>query len=422
MLHSPAAFSESEHASRKPAEPSVARLLHPQTSAPATRTSNQASLRRLQTKLTISRPGDAFEQEADRVADRVMRMGDAPVSNHAAPQVQRMCADCEKEQTTVQPKHAPGQTASVTPALHSQINALNGGGQPLPASARGFFEPRFGYDFSSVRVHHDDRAAASATGLGARAYTLGNDVVFARGEYQPDSGAGRLLLAHELAHVMQQNQAGLAVADQPVIQRQTPPATPAPAPAVPAPTTQYCTPAQATMIQSHLADARTWLDDAEPKVAGFSAGTASAPVSAVVSKALTDNFHTTAPADVATIAGNFAAMRTALNGAMNYECASSFWCDGTDLAYVRGRFAWVRRLFDVNICPLWFTCANYFKRVSTLIHERAHQYPGATDNAYEWDPAYATLSAANAIDNADSYAVATRQIYHAGAQGPGLVC
>jgi hypothetical protein len=76
----------------------------------------------------------------------------------------------------------------------------------------------------------------------------------------------------------------------------------------------------------------------------------------------------------------------------------------------------------VNICPLWFTCANYFKRVSTLIHERAHQYPGATDNAYEWDPAYATLSAANAIDNADSYAVATRQIYHAGAQGPGLTC
>jgi hypothetical protein len=73
----------------------------------------------------------------------------------------------------------------------------------------------------------------------------------------------------------------------------------------------------------------------------------------------------------------------------------------------------------VHVCPPWFRCRDYFRRVTTLIHERAHQYPGATDNAYEWESAYSTLSSDDAIDNAESYAVAARQIYHGGAHGPG---
>ena len=73
---------------------------------------------------------------------------------------------------------------------------------------------------------------------------------------------------------------------------------------------------------------------------------------------------------------------------------------------------------DIHVCPPWYA-QDYFNRVRTLIHERAHQYPGATDNAYNWESSYATLSPEDAIDNADSYAVAARQIYHGGAHGPG---
>ncbi len=77
-------------------------------------------------------------------------------------------------------------------------------GAPLSAELRRYFEPRFGYDFSAVRLHHDGAAAAAAQAVHARAYTRGRDVVFDHGEYRPDTAAGRHLLAHELAHVVQQ--------------------------------------------------------------------------------------------------------------------------------------------------------------------------------------------------------------------------
>ena len=78
-------------------------------------------------------------------------------------------------------------------------------GRPLDDQTRRFFESRFGNDLRAVRVHADADAAASAGQLGARAYTMGADVVFGRGEYQPGTWEGRRLLAHELAHVVQQS-------------------------------------------------------------------------------------------------------------------------------------------------------------------------------------------------------------------------
>jgi Domain of unknown function (DUF4157) len=83
-------------------------------------------------------------------------------------------------------------------------NVLGSSGQPLDRSTRAFMEPRFGHDFSRVRVHADTRAAESAKAVGAFAYTVGRDIVFARGQYAPRSAAGQRLLAHELAHVAQQ--------------------------------------------------------------------------------------------------------------------------------------------------------------------------------------------------------------------------
>lgn len=94
--------------------------------------------------------------------------------------------------------------ADVAPETEAQVAQLHGGGQALDAATRSFMEPRFGHDFSQVRVHTDQRAASTAGALDARAFTLGNDIAFAPGEYQPGSDSGRQLLAHELTHTIQQ--------------------------------------------------------------------------------------------------------------------------------------------------------------------------------------------------------------------------
>ncbi|MCP5223413.1 MAG: DUF4157 domain-containing protein [Zoogloeaceae bacterium] len=90
----------------------------------------------------------------------------------------------------------------------SVAHTLGAPGRPLPARTRAFFEPRFGHDFSRVRVHDDAQAAASARDVSAHAYTVGADVVFGQGRFAPETGSGRALLAHELAHVVQQSDGG----------------------------------------------------------------------------------------------------------------------------------------------------------------------------------------------------------------------
>ncbi|MBC2762792.1 MAG: DUF4157 domain-containing protein, partial [ANME-2 cluster archaeon] len=95
-------------------------------------------------------------------------------------------------------------TSEVTNELESQINAIKGGGRPLAESERAYFEPRFGADFSQVRVHTDTQAAETARAVNAKAYTLGQDVVFGAEQYAPETAVGRRLLAHELTHVVQQ--------------------------------------------------------------------------------------------------------------------------------------------------------------------------------------------------------------------------
>lgn len=161
---------------------------------------------RVQPKLAVSAPDDPFEHEADRVAAAVMRM--------PAPAVQRKCAacsaggatcpHCKEEEARVQRK-AEGVTGAGE--VGSDFASRLRGGAPLDAASRAFFEPRFGHDFSRVRVHTGPEAAATARSINARAFTLGRDVAFAAGEYDPRSERGRGLLAHELVHVVQQSAA-----------------------------------------------------------------------------------------------------------------------------------------------------------------------------------------------------------------------
>lgn len=116
------------------------------------------------------------------------------------------CADCKKKGET-----GPGllqrsavntsEVGEVPPIVHE---VLRSSGQPLDAATRAYMEPRFGQDFSGVRLHTDSRAAQSARAVNSLAYTVGRDVVFGEGQYAPGASSGKRLLAHELTHVIQQ--------------------------------------------------------------------------------------------------------------------------------------------------------------------------------------------------------------------------
>lgn len=105
--------------------------------------------------------------------------------------------------------------------MGASIHALHGGGQPLDLATRAFFEPRFGRDLGQVRVHTGSQAAESARALKARAFTIGQNVVFGAGQHTPNTKEGRRLLAHELTHVVQQSACGVT----PALQRQCDPAS-----------------------------------------------------------------------------------------------------------------------------------------------------------------------------------------------------
>ena len=158
----------------------------------------------LQRKATISSPGDAFEREADDVADKVMRMADAPEPTAAPPAIQRKCASCEDEEKHIHTQRATLATPAASLDTGAAVHAAAGGGAPLSHDVRSYFEPRFGRDFSQVRVHTDGAAVNAARSVQARAYTLGRDIVFGSGAYAPASNEGRRLIAHELTHVVQQ--------------------------------------------------------------------------------------------------------------------------------------------------------------------------------------------------------------------------
>jgi hypothetical protein len=154
--------------------------------------SRKKQLMGLQTKLKISEPGDTYEREADRVADQVMTAQAPSALTGAPPRIQRLA----------------GQAAGSAGAEPASVKrALAGSGRPLGPELRRDFEPRFGYDFSKVRLHTGAAAEHSAREVNAHAYTVGQDVVFGHGQYAPGTSAGRRLLAHELTHVVQQSAA-----------------------------------------------------------------------------------------------------------------------------------------------------------------------------------------------------------------------
>ncbi|TKK69876.1 DUF4157 domain-containing protein [Ilyomonas limi] len=162
----------------------------------------------VQTKLEVGQPNDTYEQEADAVAAKVMRMPDPDF-------VQRKCAKCEQEDkekiqrktiTSVQSK-SDGNTA-INNTVASSIQFSKGKGASLDTTTNSFMSSRFGSDFSTVKIHTDGEAVQMNRELNAKAFTVGNDIYFNEGQYQPNSIEGKQLLAHELTHVVQQNKFG----------------------------------------------------------------------------------------------------------------------------------------------------------------------------------------------------------------------
>jgi hypothetical protein len=126
------------------------------------------------------------------------------------------CDECSKQNLSLQRSTRNSDLETRNPGLETQDSdgvppivheVLRSSGQPLDPQTRAFMEPRFGHDFSRVRVHTDPQAAESAQRVNALAYTVGRDVVFGAGEYSPNSDAGKEMIAHELTHVVQQRKA-----------------------------------------------------------------------------------------------------------------------------------------------------------------------------------------------------------------------
>jgi uncharacterized protein DUF4157/protein-glutamine gamma-glutamyltransferase-like protein len=218
---------------------------------------------KIQSKLAVSTPGDIYEEEADRVSEQVMQMHDPeagrkptwtesacsscgdevaeiaqvetkPLGGSLARWIQRQIGNAEiedelvktlvaagatverqvdepeagqkdeEEERLMRARAAGGPTHQAATDLTATIHSLEGGGQPLPSSVRNFMDPRFGHDFSHVRVHTDANADEAAQAVNARAFTIGRNVAFAVGQYAPETSTGQRLLAHELTHVVQQ--------------------------------------------------------------------------------------------------------------------------------------------------------------------------------------------------------------------------
>jgi Domain of unknown function (DUF4157)/Annexin len=160
----------------------------------------------IQRKLSIGAADDPLEREADAMADKVMRKPETAL-------VQRKCNHCEEEQVQMKPlapsitqfiqtKSENGGTAS--DRVINQINATRGSGSPMEGPTQSFMKSRFGTDFSGVKIHTGTNAVQMSRELNAQAFTVGNDIYFNSGKYNPSSDSGRHLLAHELTHTMQQ--------------------------------------------------------------------------------------------------------------------------------------------------------------------------------------------------------------------------
>lgn len=345
---------------------------------------------RVQARLRVSAPGDVYEEEADRVADQVLRMPEPIVQRSCAGCAGgEPCAECEDEGPAIQRMAA--ESGGGFSAPDSVVGGL-GAGAPLDAAARAYFEPRFGRSFGDVRVHTDASAVQSAQAVQARAFTVGRDVVFATGEYAPGTPEGRRLLAHELTHVVQQRGADRRA--DPVLQRVSAVA---------------CDSAKMVSVNVDTYRARGMLLKAAGKLQGYAMSFGYAFTS--VRGPLSTHFGTTLPpfAGVLAAAASALAIQTqAMALATYYTCVST----GTypcSRATIRAWVPWCLPNMPIVLCdPSYFGDADV-DRSATLIHEWTHKFWCSLDIGYEHQSSYPS-NLFSASVNADNFANLVRDL------------
>jgi Domain of unknown function (DUF4157) len=311
----------------------------------------QAKPKAMLSNITISTPGDPMEREADELAESVLTMAATPAQSQSERKAGLGCGN----------------------------RSSGPGGERLSAADRAFFSPRFGHDFSDVRIHADRQAAASAHAVNALAYTVGSDIAFGEGQYKPGSAAGRRLLAHELAHVVQQRRADSAA--QGVKLHRTAAACP----------TDW-----RTTVNDDHDRALGMLDVARGKLSAYDGTTPTE-----VNTALATHFHATSATFGGWVNLNLGFLRR-VAPLVSYDCedTSSWWCGGS----ANAKTFWCVPFVDIRVCqPSYFSNPDQ-DRSRILIHEWVHKYGCNFDLGYAWEPGYSNAWTITALLNADPFA------------------
>ncbi len=360
-----------------------------------------------QAKLAVSRPGDQWEQEADRMAESVVSgvwpdVKLSPRSEHAM------------NQSAAHQRNHPVATGEVPPSVHETIRAP---GRPLDPPVRTFMEDRFAYDFSQVRIHDDQQAAESTSQVNALAYTVGRDVVFNTGQYAPGNFTGQRLLAHELAHVVQQT-AGSAPS---IVARQQAQPTPpgqeeAQRRAQWYPGFPGCGPWQRRRVDFQLIRARSHVRDA---ISALQEELTPSPsgIITIAGSALEGQFHTHRPEHIRTIISRMEGILSRLErGPSNIRCVTQAGC-AQECSGSSTTDACASPSDPIRLCPAHFTNGDY-QGTMNIIHEAGHQtgrgLAGGASHIYRHDARFVNLTTAQAMNNPDSYALFVRDLHYGG--------
>jgi hypothetical protein len=335
------------------------------------------------------------------------------------------CEKCRGER--LQRKAGTPQAARQPGAMAPSIvhEALRSSGQPLDGTTRRFMESRFDFDFGDVRVHADAQAARSAGAVGASAYAVGRDVVFGAGQYAPNTQKGRGILAHELAHVVQQNptsgnvfQGGLTIGPSDGAAEREAQGVSASIVAGSRPNAEiHSSPRQIqrTDVQDCTDEQKKGITDAVnaagPGITATVNSISQPKLTPAANKALVAYFGASGPGKAASIAAKLGKINSGIPG-VTIECESpgslfyGHFCD-ENLAYVRPVPAFFG-LGNIHTCQPQFNNLTPTQRAETIIHEGAHRFAGAGDKAYYTldcgeTPETKALSDDQRMDNADSF-------------------
>jgi len=375
--------------------------------------------------LRINEPGDAWERDADRVADAVMAGAAAPPADAAGPPKPALrrcacggsCPSCraKKEEDDEHPlmREAAGP-ASPSPAVAPPVvhDVLASSGRPLEAGMRAFMEERFGADFGGVRVHADARAAESAAAVAAHAYAVGRDVVFGAGKYAPESADGRRLIAHELAHVVQQRSAPGALSR--ALQRddvtcdtdkccfKCPPDGPA---------NRCCSKEQFAYVQKAEAAGNAVISKALDAWNSSQACPGHDPrIKPIVLKHFKVDIDSPGSASQRSTIGTAFDKIYATSGIIP-DCEPKVSPGGKDEDEIAAGWRPLNGPMCIDFFPKFFDKGRAARAPITTIHEKAHSLARKDDQGgYEGDQTYPGASASVALQSADSYANCMRDL------------